>query len=192
MKKVVIAIVFTLLSIDVLAWTNQECKQSQIEEGKAVLQDISYNLEYADNYMDMGGNFQEGYMRIRFSNIPSGYFALIKTIEGELLLDSNEKFGHISGGVHRIELYSDQCDTVLKSFEFMVPHHKQFCGENGIKCEEDPWFDGTYENNPSNQNRKPKSKLSIALIVVLVILVSMIVAFIIYTIRRRKKRAEEF
>ncbi len=192
MKKWILALIMLFISIEVNAWAGKECSPLQIDEGKTLLQDVSYTLEYADNYTDMGGNFAEGYMRFKFTNLPSGYFAIISTKDGDFYFEQNGQFAHIPGGVQKMSFYSTVCDSVIKSLEFKVPHYKLYCGKDTIKCEENPFFDGTYENIPSNQNGKLKSKLSIALTVILIILVLIIVTFIILTIKRRKNRAKEF
>lgn len=188
MRKIILTLLLALFSMNVYA---EECTKLQIEEGQTLLSNITYNIEYADNYMDMGGNFQEGYMRFKFKNLPSGYYATIKTTEGDFVLDNNERFAHISGGVHNVSFYSTVCDSIIKTFDFRVPHYKQYCGVN-VKCEENAWFDGTYENSSINQNKKPKSKLSIKLIVILVMLVAIIVLFVVVTIKRRKLREKGF
>lgn len=192
MKKCIVAIIAFMMFSGVQAWADKECTALQVEEGQTLLGGVTYSIEYADNYMDFGGNFQEGYMRFKLANLPSGYYASIKTNEGNFVLNDNQSFAHISGGVHEIVFYSNACDSPIKSFGFKVPHYKQFCGKDTIKCEENAWFDGTYENSIANQNKKPKSKLSIILIVVLVVLILVIVIFIVVTIKRRKARERGF
>lgn len=185
MKKLVLGLAIMCFSLNVHALTGVECSKQQMEEGQILLKEVTHNLEYADNYVDMNGDFQESYMRIKFPALPAGYYARLATKEGALNLRSAEQFAFIKGGVHRIEFYSEACDSVIKSYEIMVPHYKQYCGLN-VKCEDNAFFDGTYENSATNQNKKPKSKLSLKLIIILVVLISIIVGFVVFVIKRRK------
>ena len=84
-----------------------------------------------------------------------------------------------------IEYYSQNCDGLIKKTEFMAPFYKVYC-ELDNNCEENVWFDGTYENTASNQNKKKENKLSTRLVIILVILIIIIVIFVAVMYKRRK------
>lgn len=191
MKKIILTLILSLTAVNVYAWTGNDCNEVQIEEGKDVLSGVTFDLEYGEDYMDMNGNFQESYLKIKFPNLPAGYMAIIKVEDGVISLTDSSKVAYIKGGVHKVEMYSTACDTILKSYQFKAPHYNQFCGED-ISCKEDIWFDGTFENNPSNQNKKKDNKVSVLLIVVLVVLLIIIGTFVWVMIKRRRDREKGF
>lgn len=189
MKKMVISLILLGLSIsNVYA---ADCTQHQIAEGQEALKNTSYELEYASDYVNRVGSFEEGYMRLRTINLPNGYSMLIHTGDAFIILSSDSEFAEVLGGVHKIEYFNQACDTPIKSFEMKIPHYKLFC-DIDKSCEKNVWFDGTYENSASNQNRQPKEIVSVRLIIILVVLILIIVLFIAIRIKRRRDLEKGF
>ncbi|HBA37637.1 MAG TPA: hypothetical protein DCY94_02845 [Firmicutes bacterium] len=191
MKKIIFALMFFGLSISNVNAASKSCTPDQLSSGQEALATASYELTYASDYANRVGNFEEGYMRLSAKNLPSGYVMLVYTGNEYFELQDNTTFAEVRGGVHKIEYYSTACDTPIRTFEMKVPHYKLFCDVDK-SCEKNVWFDGTYENSASNQNRRPREIVSLRLIIILITLILIIVLFVVITIRRRKKSEIQF
>lgn len=188
MKKVLLVIASFLFVGNVYAI--EECKPYEIEEGIAALKNVSYTLEYDKDYIDDDAELIPGYFALKFINLPEGYGASVGTDNDSYYIDGPDTTARFAGGVYKIKYYKKSCSSVIKTEEIRVPFYKRFCGIEG-KCEEDVFFDGTYENTASNQEAKPKNKISTRLIVILVILIIVIALFIVIVIIRRRRGYEK-
>lgn len=185
MKKIILALALIALSIDVYA--AGDCNTSQIEQGRLAVANVTYELEYGENVIDMNGDKLDNYLFIRFPNLPDGYKVTLSTGDDVYIVTSANSFETIQGGVYTVKYYSYYCDTVLRSFEMRVPLYKLYCGAT-IKCDEDPWFDGTFTNTASAQSGKKESKVSTKLVIILVVLLIVIIFFVAFIIKRRRDR----
>jgi len=181
MKKVLLTLFALTLSLDVYA---DSCPERQIVESQEALKNTAYTLNYSSKYTDRNGNFQEGYMELFPKNLPSGYKMVVYLDGGYAELPNNDTYINVTGGVYKIEYYRTDCESPVKTFEMRVPYYKKYCGVS-IKCSDNAWFDGTFENTASNQEKKPTNKVSTALVVILVLLIIIIVGFIAINIKRR-------
>lgn len=186
MKKIILTFIITFFAVaNVYAAKGEECLPTEITRGQNELISASFELKYADDVANMDGDIMESRFYLTIPNLPSGYSAIIDTPEGRSYIGSGTDYAIVTGGVFKIEYYSTNCDTLLKKTEFMAPFYKVYC-ELDDNCEENVWFDGTYENTASNQNRKNDDKLSMRLVIILVILIIIIVLFAAVIYKRRK------
>lgn len=188
MKKALLVIASFLFVGNVHAI--EECKPYQIDVGIEALKNVSYTLEYDKDYIDEYAELMPGYFAIKFANMPDGYGASIGTDDDLHYIDGPGSTARFAGGVYKIRYYSNTCTSVIRTEEIKVPFYKRFCGIEG-KCEDDVFFDGTYENTASNQETKPKNKISTRLVIILVILIIVIALFIIVVIIRRRRGYEK-
>lgn len=197
MKKILLIISVFLLTANVRAlelWEIQDMKEacpiSTIEQGRKDLEMTTYNLEYLPDMVDRDENKLTGYMKFTLSSMPSTYEAVIKTQTGGTyeFSDSNLTTA-LPGGVYTITYYNKSCTTPIKVINFRIPFYRTYCVLDK-NCDDNPWFDGTYENTASNQNATKKTKLNIVLVVILVILLLIIAGFTFVIIKRRKDYAK--
>lgn len=191
MKKLITALVLLGVFVNVQAFPEKTCSSSEISKGQTDLRNVTHVLEYMPEYIDMNGDFEESHLKITFPNLPNGYIAIVNASDGLTLVKDSSDYAVISGGVYSVDYYSNECSTIIKSYEFMAPHYKQYCELNG-NCKENVFFDGTYENTSSNQNKNIKNKVSTKLIVILIILLLVIVIFVVVIIKRRRSYEKDF
>lgn len=186
MKKILLALgIFMLFCTRVEALPDIACRPDQMNQGRNDLVNVTFNLQYAENAVDMNGDFLESQYFLTIPNLPEGYIAFVTSPEGASYIGNASEYALVTGGVSTIEYYSTSCNTLIKKAEFMAPFYKVYCEIEG-NCEKDVWFDGTYENTASNQNRDNRGKINMRLVVILVILIIIIVLFIAVIIKRRK------
>ena len=195
MKKVLLAFIPLVLFIDVQAvsstYNANECNPGVIKTGLSDLEDVTYSLSYADWVIDHESNPLEGYFELTVANLPEGYKIIIETSgDGFYSIEGQIDYAVLQGGVYTLKYYNSACDTVIKAANIKVPFYKTYCGVN-VDCKDNPWFDGTYENSASNQNRPNKNKLSTALVVILVILILIIAGFVAVILKRRHDNAKK-
>ena len=185
MKRVSLAIV-AFFSFMTMA-NARNCFSSELADYRTRLTDVSYNLTYTDYYVDMNGDFLEGYFKIELENLPEGYYAAVSDRDG-VQYSTFENGMHLNGGVYELEIYNNACDNAIKTYEIKIPHYKQFCELEGKCDKEEIWFDGTYENKVENHTDKKGNKISMKLVIVLVSLFIILVAsiIVIFVVRRRQ------
>lgn len=167
------------------------CTYTEIQNGLKALQNVTYDLEYMPNMTDSEGNLLEGYMGIRFLNIPSDYLGILTSYyQNSTFIEENTPPIAIDGGVYTIYFYDKKCNTPVKSLNVKIPFYKTYCGVD-VDCKSDPWFDGTFENTATNQNKPIKNQVSTILIVILVILIIIIGIIVGFVIKRRHDRAQK-
>lgn len=185
MKKLVLTLLtFFLLSLQVNALPDTPCRPNELTKGRTDLLNVAFNLRYAEDAIDMNGEFLESQYYLTIPNLPSGYIALIENADGISYIGNSSEFAIVTGGVSTIEYYSTECNTLIKKTQFMAPFYKVYC-EIEDNCKEDVWFDGTYENKPSNLNRRDNG-VNMRLVVILIILIVIIVTIVVLIIKRRK------
>ncbi len=166
--------------------SQEACTTTAIEQGIADLEKTTYELKYLPDLTDRDENTLVGYMEMTIMNMPSNYEAIIESVTGgQYNFKDNNLKAALSGGVYTIKYYNKTCTTPLKIVNFRIPFYKTYCGLDK-NCDEDPWFDGTFENSASNQNRTQKTKLNIVLVIILVILILVILGFVFVVIKRRR------
>ncbi len=190
MKKIIFTLFLMFTFITPVYADRDECAISTIQQGYEDLKNVTYNLEYAANAMDTEGTPVEGLIKLTILNMPAGYEAVFKPNEYDNYMIFNDGgFVTIPGGVYDVGFYNVNCSSVIKKMTIRVPFYKTYCGINK-NCNENPWFDGTYENSASSQNKKPEIKVSTILIVITVILVLIIGVFTFIVIKRRRDHAK--
>ncbi len=167
------------------------CNYTEIQRGLKALQNVTYDLEYIPNMTDREGEPLEGYIKMNFLNLPQGYLAMAVSsnwisyfIQGDVTTVA------LPGGVYTIYFYDERCNTPVKSLNVKVPFYKTFCGVD-VDCKDNPWFDGTFENTATNQNRPIKNKVSTVLVVILVLLIIIIGIIVGFILKRRHDRAHK-
>ena len=185
MKKILYFLVAVIFSYISILNANAECSYEEINELQSKLDNFTFDLTYADDYIDMNGDFQEGFFRISTNNLPEG-FTVSFSNQYNLYEISNGETLTLNGGVYNVEFYNSICEEPVKSYELKIPYYKQYCELNG-NCEKDIWFDGTYENKAENQNKKDENKINTRLVIVLVSLIIIIVIFITILIIKRRR-----
>lgn len=182
MKKIIITLVSLLICTNVYAI---ECSEAQLNEASSALENLTYNLKYNKDYTDMNGNITEGYFNISFPNLPSGYEIEIDTYEAMYEIKSPSDFGYASGGVVKVDVYSNACEDIVKTFEIKVPFYKQnylFGNLDG----DDVWYDGTSDIRENEQSEEKKNPLTLKLVIALIVLIIIVVGLIIFLIRKRR------
>lgn len=188
MKKIILALIVSFFTVNVYAL--EKCQDWKIEESINLLESLTYELTYADDHTDMNGNFEESYLRLRFTNLPDGYWAYVYLTEDSFFeLKSRDAYAELKGGVYKVSIEAEECLGSIKSFEIKVPSYKQYCNLD-IDCEKDIWFDGSYTNSSSNQEKKLENKISIKLLIILIILLVIITICVVFAIRKRRFDAE--
>lgn len=190
MRKILLILIplLMLLSINVYAdeYENEneiKCSEWEIENGKEALKDLTYNLEYDNEYLDRNGDFQEGYFRIDFSNFPEAY--RIEIAQGD---NSYSDSSSLVGGVYTVQIYRNNCNSIIKMFEIRIPMFKYYC-DIDENCAENVWFDGTYPSSPKNEDEDKKFHINITLIIILLVLI-FVLAIIIFIIMKRRHKNE--
>ncbi len=185
MSKVLQLLVTIIFSSTFILNVNAECSYEEINSLQTQLDNFTFDLTYADDYIDMNGDFQEGYFRISTNSLPES-FTVSFSNQYNLYEISNGETLTLNGGVYNVEFYNSMCEGPIKSYELKIPYYKQYCELND-SCEDDIWFDGTYENKAENQNKKDEKKVNVRLVIVLISLIIIIVVAIIILIVRRRR-----
>lgn len=184
MRKAFFALIISLASI--VTVNARECYEEVLIDYQNALTNVTYTLSYADNYVDMNGDFLEGYFKLNVTNLPENYYMSVSDSSGVQYTTTDYGL-HLKGGVYELEIYNTSCENVIKTFEVKIPSYKQYC-EIEKKCSSEyTWFDGTYENKSENYTKDNSNKVNTKLIVVLVSLIVIVVvgAAIILVIKRR-------
>lgn len=188
MRKVLQLLVTIIFSYMFILNVNAECSYEEINDLQAQLDNFTFDLTYADDYIDMNGDFQEGYFRISTKSLPEG-FTVSFSDQYNLYEIGNGETLTLNGGVYNVEFYNSMCEEPVKSYELKIPYYKQYCELNGNCEKEDIWFDGTYENKAENQNKKDEKKVNVRLVIVLISLIIIIaIGTIILIVRRRRMK----
>lgn len=190
MKKIILALMILIISFGMNVQA-EECSDWEIEEANEALKDLTFDIQYADDYTDMNGDFQEGYFKITFPNLPQDYNIQIFLGEKFHTLENFSESVSLTGGVYKVHIYKSSCDSLVKSFEIKIPFYKYYCQlEN--KCDDDIWFDGTYPNSDKIEEGIKNNNVRLTLIIILTILVLVLVFVIFIIIKRRRKNADSF
>ncbi len=173
-----------------VAFGNYPCTTTDIARGQKDLEKFSYDLQYVPDATDREGNPLDGYMKVSFVNLPTGYKVELNSDEYHVYTATPDlpQFS-LPGGVYMITVYKDTCSTPIKKINMRIPHYKAYCGVN-VKCSVDPWFDGTYENSASNQKRPKRTVVSTVLIIILIILLLLVGTSTYLLIKRRRDNAK--
>ncbi len=191
MKKLLLVLTLMLVPCMVYAMPGDDCKSTVIEQGKLDLKNVSYDLKYVADVVDMAGDRLEGRFGLQVPNLPDGYRVVITSDEGQTVLIKPTDAATLQGGVYKLEFMPYTCKTSIKTMEIRVPLYKLYCGINK-NCDKDPWFDGTYENLASNQNATPQNKINKRLIIILVVLIVILAIAIAIVIKRRRDNEKDF
>lgn len=190
MKKVILALIIFVISFGMNVYA-EECRDWEIEEADEALKDLTFDIQYADDFKDMNGDPATGFFKVFFPNLPEAYYIIVDTNRGDYTINNSSELVYSTGGVIKVQVLSKNCDTVLKSFEAKVPFYKQYCTLNS-NCDKDIWFDGTFENTATNVEQENKKSTSFVLIILLVILIIILSIAIILIIRKRRYDAQDF
>lgn len=187
MKKIIFTLFALFMSINVYA--ENQCTVEEISAGKEALRNVGYDLEYVDNLINIEGNKVDGYFKFSIPTLPEGYNASLTTQDYFYEIESNNSTINVYGGIYNLEFYSNDCDSVVYKYQIKIPFYKQFC-DLDKECNNNVWFDGTYENTASNQDYEYKPKASKRLIAIIVVLILIIVLFIVVLLKRRRSNEE--
>lgn len=187
-------IILTLTILILISFTTEvhadACSDLQIIEGQTTVENLTFNLEYDNDHLDMNGDKVDGFFKLTFPNLPTGYNVEVITKRGEYFSYSPSDVIYSNGGVLQIIVRSNECEGILKSFEIKVPFYKQYCNLDK-ECDKNIWFDGTYENNPANYDKPQEDKVNVKLIIILVVLIAIIIGCIVFAIRKRRLDAQD-
>ena len=184
MKKVLILMVMFCLFTNVYA---EVCSNSRIQELQNNINDLSFTIKNEEIYMDMNGDYHEGYFSIYLDKNYSDYVIEVGDKYDKYTLDSILPV-YLNGGAYDVLVYNNNCDKqVIKEFQIFIPYYKQFCGDESC---DNKWFDGTYQLVSDNNDILEKAQTIInsrLIFIILSLLVIIAVLVIFIRIRRRKK-----
>lgn len=162
-----------------------ECNYYELENYRNGLNNIAFNLSYIEKGQEIEiksiGTTTSDVDSYKFEidNMPSGIVASI--YQNNINYNYVPSSTYVQSGVIKVYFHSEDCNyDVVKSFEVFIPYYK------ANKKSNDVWFDGTYENNSTNQNTSIYNTINKHLIIIIVALLLVIVTVFVIQKKRRK------
>ena len=164
-----------------------ECTEYEKSYLRDKIDDISYSLSYNSEYMDMNGDFQDGYFKIKLDKKYDDYYIYVNDGDYGTYIDDVE-YANVTGGIYALNVYHSSCDEIIKTYQISIPYYRQYCNIN-TNCDDDVWFDGTYEYKDDNKDETVVKKiLGSKVVIVLIALITIIIILYVFMRIRKKKK----
>lgn len=192
MKKIILLLVSLLFTTNVYAFVGRECTSEEIASGKSAIKNVTYELNYDNEYINQDGISMYNHLIISFSNVPNGYWINFSDSGVDnYVISSNNLVSKITGGVHTLTYYSNLCDTPLQEIDVMIPSYKDNCVYDGNCEKEEIWMDKTEQKVKENISHKEDNIKKTILIIVASALLIVAIALTAVFLKKRGKQHEK-